>query len=122
MRQRPKTLKSNVISRGHYQTRVHSDQIVLVIGRREAELPEWWPKVLEQESENDSRQPRDLLKTGIVTAKKKNSKLTLSQGMLKKGNDDDDEVDYEVRTTVLSQNSATETLSIEEFLLRTQYL
>jgi hypothetical protein len=42
--------------------------------------------------------------------------------MLKKGNDDDDEVDYEVRTTVPSQNSVTATLSTEEFFLKTQYL
>ncbi len=47
------------------------------------------------------------------------SKLSLSQGMLKKG---DDDVDDEVRTIVPSQNHATTTLSTEEFFLRTQYL
>jgi hypothetical protein len=42
--------------------------------------------------------------------------------MLKKGIDDDDEVDDEVRTAVPSQNHATATLSTDEFFLRTQYL
>jgi hypothetical protein len=42
--------------------------------------------------------------------------------MLKKGDDDDDEVDDEVRNTVPSQNCATATLSTEETILRTQYL
>jgi hypothetical protein len=41
--------------------------------------------------------------------------------MLKRG-DDDDDVDEEVRTTVLSQNHSTETLSTEESFLQTQYL
>jgi hypothetical protein len=39
--------------------------------------------------------------------------------MLKKGDDEDDEVDDEVRTTVLSQNLAIATLSTEEFFLGT---
>jgi hypothetical protein len=42
--------------------------------------------------------------------------------MLKKGDDEGDEVDDEVRTTVPSQNRATATLSAEESFLRTQYL
>jgi hypothetical protein len=42
--------------------------------------------------------------------------------MLKKGDDDNDEVIDEVRTTVPSQNHATATLSTEESFLRTQYL
>ncbi len=41
--------------------------------------------------------------------------------MLKR-EDNDDEVDDEVRTTVPSQNRATATLSTEESFLRTQYL
>jgi hypothetical protein len=48
--------------------------------------------------------------------------LTLSQGMLKKGDvDNDADDDGEVRTSV-SQNHATATLSTKEFFLRTQYL
>jgi hypothetical protein len=42
-------------------------------------------------SENDSGQPSDLLKNRRSDSLKK-SQLTLSQGMLKKGADDDDEV------------------------------
>jgi hypothetical protein len=43
--------------------------------------------------------------------------------MLKKGDDDNDEVDDEVRATVPSQNNATATLlNTEEYFLRTQYL
>jgi hypothetical protein len=41
---------------------------------------------------------------------------------LKNGDDDDDEVDDEVRTTVPSQIHVTAKLSTEEFFLRTQYL
>jgi hypothetical protein len=54
-------------------------------------------------SENDSRQPRDL--TGSDGPKK--SQLTLSQGILKRG-DDDDEVDDEVSTTVPGTDPITE--------------
>jgi hypothetical protein len=39
--------------------------------------------------------------------------------MLKKGDNDNDQVYDEVRTTVLSQNIVTATLSTEELLLRT---
>jgi hypothetical protein len=46
-------------------------------------------------SENDSRQPSDLLKNRHSDSIKK-SQLTLSQRMLKKGADDDDEVDHVV--------------------------
>ncbi len=76
--------------------------------------------MLKWESENDSRWPRDLLKNGQGDSPKK-SQLSLSQGMLKRG-DDDDVVDDEVRTTVPSQNHATATLSTEQSFLRTQYL
>jgi hypothetical protein len=41
--------------------------------------------------------------------------------MSKKGDDDNDEVDDVVRTTTLSQNRATATLSTEESFLRTQF-
>jgi hypothetical protein len=73
------------------------------------------------ELKNDSRQPRGLLKNRHGEDLKKNQ-LALSQGMLKTGDADDDEVDDEVRTTVPSQNCATETLRTEKSFLRTHYL
>ncbi len=77
--------------------------------------------MLKRESENDSRKPRGLLKNRHCDNLKK-SKLTLSQGMLKKWDvDDDADDDDEVRISA-SQNCVTETLSTEEFSLRTQYL
>jgi hypothetical protein len=42
--------------------------------------------------------------------------------MLKRGDDDEDEVDDKVQTIVLSQNRVTAALSTEEFFCRTQYL
>jgi hypothetical protein len=45
--------------------------------------------MLKSESKNDSRQPRDLFKNGQSDCPKK-SKLTLSQGLLKSGDDEDD--------------------------------
>jgi hypothetical protein len=74
----------------------------------EAEPHRRWPKALKRESENDSGQPRDLLKNRQSGSLKK-SQLTLSQGMLKQGDGHDDEVDNEVRTSVPSQNRATAT-------------
>jgi hypothetical protein len=41
--------------------------------------------------------------------------------MLERGDDDNDDVDDEVRTTVWSQNRATATQCTEESFLRTQY-
>jgi hypothetical protein len=70
--------------------------------------------------ENDSRQLRNILKyrhNGSIEKRQ----LTLSQGMLKKGDYDHDEVDDEVSTTV-SQSCATATLCTEEFFLRPQFL
>ncbi len=77
-------------------------------------------KTLMGELENNSRKPRDLLKSRHGDSLKKRQ-LTLSQGMMKKGDivsdaDDDDEV----RTSV-SENHATATLCTEEFFLRTRY-
>ncbi len=65
-----------------------------------------------------TRQPRVLL-MNKQNASLKKSQFTLSQGMLKKG-DDDDEVNDEVRSSA-SQNRVTATLCTEEFFLRTQY-
>jgi hypothetical protein len=54
-------------------------------------------------NENDSQQPRDLKNRHSDSLRK--SQLPLSQGMLKKGDDDDDEVNDDVRITVPSQNN-----------------
>jgi hypothetical protein len=45
---------------GH-QARVHSDQRVLVMARREAGPCERWPKTLKGKLKNNSRKPRDLV-------------------------------------------------------------
>jgi hypothetical protein len=58
-----------------------------------------------------NRQPRDLPKNAQSDSLKKSQPTLLSQEMLKKGDDDSDGVDDEVRTTVPSQNLATATLS-----------
>ncbi len=55
----------------------------------------------------DSRQPRDLFKNEPSDSPKK-SQLTFSQGMLKRGDDD------EVSSSVPTQNCVTATLSTEE--------
>jgi hypothetical protein len=69
--------------------------------------------------ENSRRKPSDLLKNRHSDSLEK-SQLTLSQGMMKKGDgivdvDDDDEV-----RTSASQNHVTATLCTEEIFLRTQ--
>jgi hypothetical protein len=69
--------------------------------------------------ENSRRKPRDLLKNRQSDSLEK-SQLTLSQGMMKKGDgivdvDDDDEV-----RTSASQNHVTATLCTEEIFHRTQ--
>ncbi len=71
--------------------------------------------------ENNSRKPRELLKNLHRDSLKK-SEVTLSQGMLKKGevNFDADADDDEVRTSAL-QNPVTATLCTEEFFLSTLY-
>ncbi len=77
--------------------------------------------MLKRESENISKQPRDLLKNRLSNSLNK-SQVTPSQGMLERGDDDSDDVDDEVRITVWSQNHATATQCSEESFLRTQYL
>jgi hypothetical protein len=77
------------------------------------------------ELENNSREPRDLTKNRHSDSLKK-SQLTLSQGMMRKGDvivvaDDDDDDDNEVRTSA-SQNYATAPVCTEELFLRTQYI
>jgi hypothetical protein len=76
--------------------------------------------MLKRESENDSKKSRDLLKNRQSGSLKK-SHLTLSQGMLKKGNVNGDADDNDEVRTSASQNHATATQSTEEFFLRTQY-
>jgi hypothetical protein len=70
--------------------------------------------------EKYSRKSRDLLKNRHSDSLKQ-SQVTLSQGMMKKGDvvvaGDDDDV-----RTIASQNHGTATLCTEEFFLRTQYI
>ncbi len=72
------------------------------------------------ELEKYSRKSRDLLKNRHSDSLKQ-SQVTLSQGMMKKGDvvvaGDDDDV-----RTIASQNHGTATLCTEEFFLRTQYI
>jgi hypothetical protein len=56
--------------------------------------------MLQGELENGSWQPRDLFKNRHGYSWKI-SKLTLSEGMSMKGDDDDDEIDAEVRHRIL---------------------
>jgi hypothetical protein len=77
--------------------------------------------MLKRESENYSKKPRDLLKNRHSGSLNK-SHLTLSQGMLKKGNVNGDADDYDEVRTSASQNHVTATQRTEEFFLRTQYL
>ncbi len=77
--------------------------------------------MLKGELENNSRKPRDLVKSRHSDNLKK-GQLTLFQGEMKKVDDvahDDDDV--AVRTSV-SQGRVTETLCTEELFLRTQYI
>jgi hypothetical protein len=53
---RPKALKTKLAQVGHHD-RVHSDQVVLVMARREAGPHQRWPKVLKGEMENNSGKP-----------------------------------------------------------------
>ncbi len=77
--------------------------------------------MLKRESENLSRKPGDLFINRHSDSLKK-SQLTLSLGILKKGDiNADADNDDEVRTSA-SQNHATTTLSTEKFFLRTQHL
>ncbi len=48
--------------KGGHQARIHSEQIVLMMARREAEPRLWWPNVLIGELENNSRKPKELTK------------------------------------------------------------
>ncbi len=57
----PKALKV-MLAQGDSQGRVHRDQMVLVMVRREAGPRERRPKTLQGELENNSRNPRDLVK------------------------------------------------------------
>ncbi len=51
---------------GDCPSRVHSDQMVLVMAGGEAGPHEKWPKMLKGKMENNYRKPRELVKTGIV--------------------------------------------------------
>jgi hypothetical protein len=122
VRQWPKTLEIKLNLTADYLVRVHSGQMVLVVVRQGGLAMIMLAKGAHRELENNSMKPRDLLKNRPSVNLKKNQ-LTLSQGMLKKGNVDDDAVDDdEVRTIAPSQDCVTATLKTEEFFLRTQYL
>jgi hypothetical protein len=73
-------------SRGGHQTISHSDQMVLVMARREARLRSSGQMCSRAELENNSRKPRDLTKNRHSDSLKK-GQLTLYQGMMKKGDD-----------------------------------
>ncbi len=55
-----KVLKQSYL-KGDHQTRVHSDQMVLIMVKQEAGPCERWPKMLNRELQNNSRQPTDLV-------------------------------------------------------------
>jgi hypothetical protein len=76
--------------------------------------------MLKWKSGNDFRQQGDLLKRAEWQLNKK-SQFTLSQGMLKMW-DVEDDPDDEVRTTVQSQIHVTATQSAEEPFVWAQYL
>ncbi len=64
-----KTFKGDFAkSRGGPSELSHSHQMVLMMTRQETAPRERHPKMLEGEFENSSKNPRDLTKTGIVTA------------------------------------------------------
>ncbi len=57
------------LTQGGPSVRVHSDQMVLVMARQEAEPCERWPKTLKVELENKTRKPKEpSCKVGIVAA------------------------------------------------------
>jgi hypothetical protein len=58
----PKVLNTKLAHGGH-QIQVHSDKMVLVMARQEARPHERWPKTLKGQLENNSRKPRDLVRT-----------------------------------------------------------
>jgi hypothetical protein len=69
--------------------------------------------------ENSRRKPRGLLKNRHSDSLEK-SQLTLSQGMMKKGDGIVDVADDDEVRTSASQNHVTAKLCTEEFFLRTQ--
>ncbi len=88
----PKTLKTKLTQGGpsdsrDHQTRVHSDQKVLMMAVQEAGLCIWWPHS-RGELENNSRKLWDLTKNRHSDSLKK-GQLTLFQGNMQKGDDDD---------------------------------
>ncbi len=103
-----KTLRTMLNLKRDFQARVHSGQMVLMVVRKRGWTAWAVAKDIQIESEKGSRQLGNLLKNRQIDSPKK-SQPTLSQGMLTRW--DDVDVDYELRTTVPSQNRAIATLS-----------
>ncbi len=73
------------------------------------------------ELENNSRKPRDLIKNRHSDSLKK-GQLTLSEGIVKKGDDVSVDDDDDTMRTSVSQNQVIVILCTEELFLRTQYV
>jgi hypothetical protein len=69
----PKYTQGMPKTQGGYQTQVQSGQMVLVAVVREAGTHEQWPRMLREKSENNFRQPKDLLKRQSDSPTKKES-------------------------------------------------
>jgi hypothetical protein len=95
--------------------------MALMMARCEAGPVNGGQRLSKGELENISRKPRDLTKNRHSDSLKK-GELTLSQGMIKKGDDVKvDDSHNAVRTSVL-QNRVTATLCTKELFLQTQYI
>jgi hypothetical protein len=91
LREAAKSIQNQANSRGAVRLE-SSDQMVLLIARRQAGPCERQPQALKGELENNSRKPRDLV--GKLTLwQPKKVQLTLSQGKKKKGDEVADDED-----------------------------
>jgi hypothetical protein len=97
-----------------------SDQMVLLMARREAEPHQRQPKILKVEFENNSRKLRDLTENRHSNSLKRGQR-SLCQGKVKKGDDVADDEDDVVSTNV-SLDRVTVTLCNEELFPRIQYI
>ncbi len=82
--------------------------MVLMVARREAGPQERWLKTLNEELENNSGKPSDLVKH------RHRAQLTLSHGKIKNGDDVADDKDEDAVRTSVSQGLVTATLCTEE--------
>jgi hypothetical protein len=95
--------------------------MVLMMVGWEAGLYETWQKMLKGGLENNSRKPRDLVKTRHSDSLKK-GQLTLSQGKMKKEDDAADDEDNDAVRTSVSPDQVTATMCTEELFLSNQYI